>query len=154
MAILNKKFDVLRGWPNEGAIDEVWPVRIVSGNPVSLPLGTIVVPQADGSVDAGTTGNVSTTAPQQVWLVVDGNDDYSATFVGKVNCIKGNAVVRLDPANFVAGTYNVNTPLSFNAGKFKPAATNEQVIGHVMTDDRNLDGTLRIFYSGGISAAI
>jgi hypothetical protein len=154
MAILNKKFDVLRGWPREGAIDEVFPVHLSGGSPVSLPVGTVVVQQSDGTVDVATTGNLSSADPQVVWLVVEGNDDYSATFVGKVNCIKGNAEVRLDPSNFNAGSYAVNTKLTFSAGKFQPATTNNQVIGYVIEDDRSIDGTLRILYTGGFSASL
>jgi hypothetical protein len=153
MALLNKKFDVLRGWPREGAIDRTFPVHVVAGAPVSIPIGSIVVPQADGSVDLATVA-ASTVQPQPVWLVVEGNDDYSATFVGKVNCIKGNAEVRLDPSNYVAGTYNVNTPLTFSAGKFQPVVTGNQIIGHVMKDDRSVDGTLVIFYTGGATLSV
>jgi hypothetical protein len=154
MALLNKKFDVLRGWPREGSIDEVFPVHVVSGSAVSIPLGSVVVQQSDGSVDLATTGNLGSVNGAPVWLVVEGNDDFSATFVGSVTCIKGNAEVRLDPSNFISGSYAVNTMLTFSAGKFQPAVTGNQIIGWVIEDDRAVDGTLRIFYSGGFGASL
>ena len=46
--ILNSKFDVLRGWPQKGAIDDTFPVAVVAGNPVVLPLGTIVTLTGSG----------------------------------------------------------------------------------------------------------
>jgi hypothetical protein len=42
--------------------------------------------------------------------------------------------------------------LSFNAGKWKPAAITEQVIGEVIKDDTAVDGTIVVYYDGGTAA--
>lgn len=149
--MLNKLFDVLRGWPREGAIDETFPAHVTAGTPDALPAGTVVTIQSDGSMAAATTPNLSTTDPLPVWVVVEGNDDFSGTFLEKVVCLRMNAELKLDPANFSAGSYNPGTLLSFSGGKFEVAATNNQVIGEVISNN-TADGTLTIFYNGGIAA--
>lgn len=148
--ILASKFDVLRGWPKEGAIDECFPVHLSSGVPDSIPLGSLVAVQSDGSVALATTVNVATTNGTAVWIVVEGNDDFSGTFLQKVNCIRGNAMVRLDPANFAAGSYPPGTQVSFASGLAKVAAANDQVIGEVIEDDIAVDGTIVVYFSGGL----
>jgi hypothetical protein len=151
---LNSKFDVLRGWPKEGAIDTAFPIHATSGTPDTLPPGMVVALQSDGSVAAATTVNRSTTNGTPTWVVVEGNDDFSAQFVGKVNCIRKNAVLRLDPANFNAGSYAVGSLVTFSSGKWQLAVTNNQVIGEVIEDDRATDGTLVVYYDGGFGAML
>lgn len=152
--LLNSKFDVLRGWPREGAIDESFSVhQSVPGTDDALPLGTVVAVQADGSAAAATTPNRSTTEYVATWVVVAGNDDYSSQFVRKVACLRGNAVLKLDPSNINAGTYTPGTKLTFSAGKWQPAVTNNQIIGEVLQDLTATDGTVVVYYSGGDVAA-
>lgn len=151
---LNSLFDVLRGWPREGAIDDAFLIH-QSAPPAfdSLPLGTVVAVQADGTVAAATTPNRSTTNPVATWIVVEGNDDFSAQFVNKVVVLRSNAELKLDPANFNAGVYTPGTKLTFSAGKFQPAVTNNQIIAEVLQDHTATDGTIVIFYTGGDTAS-
>ena len=147
--LLNSKFDVLRGWPREGALDEAFPAKITAGVPVTLAPGNVVRVQPDGSVDKATTPNLSAADPIAPWVVVEGNDDFSGKFTGKVVCLRANAMVRLGPANFIPGTYNRGTLVSFDGGRFKVAAANDQVIGEVISSDVATDGTLTVYYHGG-----
>ena len=149
MALLNNKFDVLRGWPREGALDESFVAKVTLGVPVILPPGAVVTLQAaDGSVDLATSpGALADSIP--TWVVVESNADFSGAFVGKVVCLRANAMFRLAPTNFAAGVYVPNTLLSYAAGVWKVAAAGEQVIGEVIRNDSATDGTIVVYYDGG-----
>lgn len=155
--ILEHKFDVLRGWPQEGAIDETFPIhQSVAGVDDSLPLGTVVeIDTASGGAKAATTPNRTTTEAKAVYVVVAGNDDFSPQFVHKVVTLRSNAQFRLDYArNCVAGVFARNAKLSFSAGKWKVAATNDQIIGEVLEDNSTTSGTVDVFYTGGDTAKL
>jgi hypothetical protein len=108
----------------------------------------------DGSVAAATTPDRTAADATPTWVVVEGSDDFSGVFTKKVVCLRANAMLRLDPANFESGTYAYRTALSFNAGKWKEAAIKEQIIGEVIKDDRLVDGTIVVFYTGGTGAKL
>lgn len=153
--LLNSKFDVLRGWPKEGALDETFPVYSPGGVPVALPAGSVIYVRSDGYANlASSAANVSKggTAPTPTWVVVEGNDDFSGQFTNKVVAIRANAMLRLDPANFDADSYPPGTPLTFTSGLFYVCTTNKQVIGEAIRDDQSVDGTIVVYYSGGIAA--
>src|SRR5882672_8969433 len=134
--ILNSKFDVLRGWPREGAIDDSFVIhQTVAGTDDALPLGMVIKVGTDGQAVAATTPNRSTTNAVATWVVVEGNADFSSQFVHKVVCLRANAEFKLDPSNFNAGTYTPGVALTFSAGKWQPAATNDQIIGEVLIDN-------------------
>lgn len=153
--LLNSKFDVLRGWPREGAIDETFGINeTVPGTPDSLPLGTVVSLTAAGKAAAATTPNRTTTNPVATWIVVAGNDDYSSQFVGKIVGLRSNAMFKLDPSNFNAGTYTPGTKLTFSAGKWQVAVATNQIIGEVLADNTATDGTITVMYTGGDAAAL
>lgn len=153
--ILNSKFDVLRGWPREGAIDESFPInQTVPGTPDALPQGAIVRVNSAGAVVAATTPNRASANPVATWVVVAGNDDYSAQYVNKVTALRSNAVFKLDPSNFNAGTYTPGVKLTFSAGKWQVAIATNQIIGEVLADNTATDGTITVFYTGGDAAAL
>lgn len=152
MALLNNLFDILRGWPREGAIDETFSAHVSAGTAVSLPPGTVVAVQSDGTVDKATTPDATAADAVETWVVVESNQDFSGSFLGKVVCLKENAMFRLDPANIAAGSYTPGTLLSFNAGQWKVAAAKDQVIGQVLVDNTAVDGTIRVMYTGGRAA--
>jgi len=147
--LLNNKFDVLRGWPREGAIDETFGAKVSGGVPVQLAPGMVVEVQSDGSVDKASTPNLSSADAKATWVVVESNDDFSGRFLAKVVCIRKNAVLRLDPANLNTGTYTPGTKLTFAVGKWSVAAANDQIIAEVMKDDSAIDGTIVVYYDGG-----
>lgn len=153
--ILNSKFDVLRGWPREGAIDESFPIyQTVPGTDDSLPLGTVFYLAANGAAAAASTPDRTAANAVSVWVVVAGNDDFSSQFVHKVVGLRGNAMLKLDPANLNAGVYTPGTKLTFSAGKWQPAVAKDQIIGEVVQDNTATDGTVVVFYTGGDTAAL
>src|SRR2546422_56239 len=98
MALLNSKFDILRGWPREGAVDESFPIHVTTGTVDTLKQGMLVMQDTtDGSAKLAATN----TAAKPVYVVIEGNDDFSAQFVSKVVTLKGGCELRLDPANFL-----------------------------------------------------
>jgi hypothetical protein len=152
---LNSKFDILRGFPKEGAIDESFGIhQTTPGTDDALPMGMVIVVGTDGKAVAATTPNRSTTNAVKTWVVIEGNDDLSSQFVSKVVALRSNAMLRLDPSNFNAGTYTPGVALTFSAGKWQPAATNNQVIGFVVKDNTAADGTIDVMYDGGDTAML
>lgn len=151
--LLNSKFDILRGFPKEGAIDSTYPIHVSGGVYDAIVLGEVVKVGTDGAVTAATTPNRSTTEGVATWVVIEGNSDFSGTFLEKAVCLRSNAVLRLDPANFNAGTYTPGVKLTFSAGKWQPATTNDQIIGEVLADNTATDGTIDVYYTGGDTAA-
>lgn len=146
---LNSKFDVLRGWPKEGALDETFTVYAPGGTPVELPSGTVIYKRTDGTVDKADTPNRTTTNGVAVWVVVEGNDDYSGSFLNKVVAIRANAMIKLDPDNFTAASLPAGTKMTMQSGIFAAAVANDQIIAEVVTDDQAVDGTITIYYTGG-----
>lgn len=151
--LLTSLFDVLRGFPREGALDETFPIHVSGGVFDAITLGMVVKENTDGTVSAASTPNRSTTNATPTWVVVAGNEDFSGTFLEKAVCLRANAELKLDPSNFNAGTYTPGTLLTFSSGKWQPAATNNQVIGEVLTDNTLVDGTITVYYSGGDAAS-
>ena len=153
--LLNSKFDVLRGWPREGAIDEVFPInQTVPGTDDLLPLGMVFFVNTTGKAEAATTPNRTTTNAVAPWVVVAGNDDYSSQFTHKVVGLRSNAEFKLDPSNFNAGVYTPGTKLTFSAGKWQVAVATNQIIGEVLQDNTATDGTIVVMYTGGDAAAL
>jgi hypothetical protein len=154
--ILNSKFDVLRGWPREGAIDESYLInQTVPNVDDALPLGTVFFVNATGKAQAtGASPNRTTTNAVSTWVVVAGNDDFSSQFVHKVVGLRSNAELKLDPSNFNAGTYTPGVKLTFAAGgKWQPAVATNQIIGEVLQDNTATDGTIVVMYTGGDAAS-
>lgn len=148
---LSSKFDVLRGWPREGAIDEAFYInQAVPGTDDLLPLGTVFYVNSSGKAQAASSPAALADAIG-VWVVVAGNDDFSGQFVGKVVGLRGNAMLRLDPANLNAGTYTPGVPVTFSSGKWQPATVaGNQIIGEVVADNTAVDGTVVVMYTGGV----
>lgn len=154
--LLNKLFDVLRGWPREGAIDETFPINQTSPPAYdAIPLGTVFTVNSTGKAVLATTPNRTAADAVDTWVCVAGNDDFSSQFTNKVVGLRSNAMFRLSVAdNLEAGSYPAGTKLSFNAGKWKVAAATNQVIGHVVADNSATSGTIDVFYTGGDTAKL
>jgi hypothetical protein len=150
MALLNSKFDITRGYPNGSALAEPFAI-IKIGSPLApkaIPQGKIVTQSLQSGVtvmDVATSPNLSVADPIQVWLVVESNDDFSGTFVGKLNAILLGTGVIWETTDFAAGSYPPGTAVSFSAGQVKVKGANEQIIGYVVADESATSkGTIRI----------
>lgn len=151
--LLNSKFDILRGYPKEGAIDETFDVYSPGGVPAELPAGSVIYKRSDGTVNLADTVNRATTDGIATWVVVEGNDDYSGAWLNKVVALRANAVFKLDPANFTAASLPAGAKLTMQTGIWTLATTNDQIIGEVLVDDQAVDDTITVYYSGGDTAA-
>lgn len=142
MTILNSKFDVLRGWTPGGdaAIDESLPPFVSGGSPVQLAAGTIVELKSDGTVDVPAASDASA---KPLYIVAEGNDDFSADYVGKVLCLRGKLQVRTD--KFAAAqTFTVGTGVGVNTSGLLIDVGATLRVGHVLADDRTTNGTIDV----------
>lgn len=147
MSLLNSKFDVLRGYPNGSAL--TWPFEIKKngGTPVTLAAGNIVTQELSGVltvVDKATTPNITSADPLDVWLVVEGNDDFSGQFVNKCAAVKIGSGVIWKTDDYASGTYTPGVAVSYAAGQVKVKASTEQIIGYVLEDRTATEGCVVI----------
>ena len=143
MSLLNSKFDVLRGYPNGSAL--TWPFEIKKNGstPVTLAAGNIVTQELSGAltvVDKATTPNVTSADPLDVWLVVEGNDDFSGQFVNKCAAVKIGSGVIWKTDDYASGTYTPGVAVSYASGQLKVKASTEQIIGYVLEDRTATEG--------------
>lgn len=138
MALLNSKFDVKRGYPNGSAVHWDFTVKSTGGTYEAIAGGKIVTVQAASGlpvVTLATTPNTSIADEIDVYLVIEGNDDFSGTFVQKVSVLRFGSGFIFTTADYAAGSYAIGTKVSFSAGQIKVKATNEQIIGSVIEVD-------------------
>jgi hypothetical protein len=121
---------VLRGWPNEGALDRVEVIK--SGS--TLSNGDWVVKQSDNTVDRATT-----TKTNKAGLVIRGNGDSgSAAYTSKAVVLWSNFIVQAK--NLPVGvtfTPGANLTIQWNSSTSSPAylqldAGTDPVIGYVL----------------------
>ena len=154
MAILASLFDVLRGWPKEGSIDESFTInQTTPGTDDSLPSGTVIYVTTTGTAAVATTPDRSSANAVATWVVVAGNDDFSSQFVHKVVALRSNAMFKLDPSNFAAASYTIGQKLTFSAGLWQGATSHNQIIGEVVQNNIATDGTLVVEYTGGTDSS-
>lgn len=142
MSNLSSGFDILRGWPNGAAVDD----NYVVSTGVTLTEGLLAV------YDSGVTSALSLTLPTAVAaqgaatgptkfrMVIQGNDQFDASFVGQITTLRGAFTVQTQA--FVSGSYTpgelltVSVAVDSNQGKLKArTGANEQVVGEVESYD-------------------
>lgn len=101
--------------------------------PGTIECGHIVSMAASGGMELATSPDLSAAFSKMLWVVFSGDDDFSGSFVGAINCFHGGA--RFDTEKFnTAQTYTPGAPLVASAGLLTPkAAYNDhiQVLGYV-----------------------
>lgn len=127
-------FDVVRGWPDGAAVEECFPPT--SGSTVLE--GELVVLAADGTVDVpasiATEGGTTRT---RLYLVIQGNDQSDANYVGKVVCLRGNLTIETEKFVGAIGNYTVGELVTVDvagadAGQItERTGANEQIVGMV-----------------------
>jgi hypothetical protein len=148
MALLNSKFDTPRGYPNGSALAEPFKIKKTGAPlaPVSLPQGTLITQELQNNetvMDAATSPDLTAADPIDVWVVVEGNDDYSGEYVEKVMACKCLSGLIWETDQLTVGAYPPGTALSFSAGKLKPKTlVTEQIVGHVLHDYTSTKGTI------------
>jgi hypothetical protein len=150
MSILNtRKFDILRGYPNGSGL--VWPFQIKKeGSPLaekSIPQGSIVTQELQSGetvVDLATSANLAAADPVDMYLVVEGNDDYSGEFVGKCNTVRLGTGIIWEADDYAAGSYTPGTPVMATGGQVQVKTGTQQIIGYVLEDRTASKGTVVI----------
>jgi len=146
MSILNSKFDIT-SVDNPVALAALAQVLRVpggmtlnsEGTPVAgtIPAGTILRMDVDGTAITATTADISTNvavnAQNKVmtFITIDGNKDFTGSFVQKLTVLNGGFTMLTD--QFDAGAYTPGKLVSFNGGKIKLADADgsDQIIGVV-----------------------
>lgn len=117
-------FEVLRGWPQDGALDRIEPIK--TGD--TLKNGDVVTKHTDGTVTL-----VGATASNKVGVVIQGNgDSASASGVGKALVLWGNYIARVASTAYAAGAYAPGSNVTGKSGKFALDAGSDPVVGVVL----------------------
>jgi len=98
---------IRRGWPNEGALDRVEPIK--AG--VTLVNGDWVAKQSDGTVD-----KVGATATNKAGLVVSGNGDAASAKNTNLAVVLWSGFI-VDTQNYAAGAYVPGSPVTVKNGQ-------------------------------------
>lgn len=118
-------FEVVRGYPQDGALDRVEPIK--AG--VTLKCGDVVAKQTDGTVDLS-----GASASNKVGVVVQGNGDSSSSAqVGKCVVLWSNYIARVASTGYAAGAYVPGSEVTAKSGKFAlGVAGTDPVVGSVL----------------------
>ncbi|MAG64359.1 MAG: hypothetical protein CMK74_00565 [Pseudomonadales bacterium] len=138
MTLLASKFDVKRGYPNGSALKWDFPVKKTGSTYEAIAAGKLVSPEAASGlpvVSKSSTPDTSQADNKDVWLVVEGNDDYSGTYVQKVAALRIGSGLVWKTSDYAAGTYAIGTAISWSSGQVKVKGSNEQIIGYVIEVD-------------------
>jgi hypothetical protein len=167
MSILNSKFDIV-SVDNPVALAALAQVLAIpggmtlnsEGTPVAgvIPAGAIVTMNGSGEAVLATTGDVANDGVakklnmQMVFVAIDGNKDFSGSFVQKLTVLNGGFTMKTD--QYDAGGYQPGNLVTFNAGKIKLAdAGGQQVIGVVGPSGLDaVNGILEVIVPQGIGA--
>lgn len=131
-------YQIVKGWPGEGAIDEV----IIPATGVTLVGGKIA------AIDAAGKATVAT-------YTADGaNANLAAAFVMDVDSVTGNlltimnsCLIEIDVADMATDTYLANDNLTAALGKFAKTTGAERVVGKVRSVNATT-GKVRILWNG------
>jgi hypothetical protein len=163
MSILNSKFDIV-SVDNPVALAALAQVLVVpggmtlnsEGTPVAgtIPAGAVVtMDTTTGEALLATTGDVvaSRLNAKMVFVTIDGNKDFSGSFVQKLTVLHGGFTMLTD--QYDAGAYTPGKLVSFNAGKIKLAGATDQIIGAVGPAGLDaVNGVLQVIVpQGGLS---
>lgn len=131
-------FDVVRGWPGGSAVEGNFApasgVTLYEGLLVELGSGNTVNVPAAVATEGGTDID-------RFWMVIQGNDQSDANFVGKVTCLRGDFTVETEKFVGAIGTYSVGDKVTVDvagadAGYITArTGANEQIVGHVEAVD-------------------
>jgi len=96
MAILNSKFDILRGWPDGSAIAEDFTIVEKNAEANVFRSGHFVELSAEGPYTSRSTYATLKSDGRALGLVIEGKEDYSSRMSKTVTClIAGGYIVRL-----------------------------------------------------------
>ena len=174
MTLLNVEFDVVSHDPHANAKASMMVMLDVEGyagpyaalpasgtpQPGDIFPGAIVVMNANGNALRADNDDALTNFPVMLFVTIDGDQDLDGSFVGKITCLQGGMELKLGTPNYVAAAYTPGQKLTCgntatDAGKFRAAASTEQIYGIV--GSRGLDAATALLYvivPAGISPAL
>ena len=127
-------YQIRKGWPSNGAIDEV--LTAATGETIT---DGMIVTVADGkATPANFTSAAADTDPMVAFII--GIEHVRGTHTG----LMSQCIIEVDAEHYEAGTYNANDPLTARGGKFA-AAGSSKVIGRVLKYDAT-SGLMRIMW--------
>ncbi len=127
-------YDIRKGWPSDGAIDEV--LKAESGQTIE---DGMIVTVADGKASkANFTGAASANDPMVAFII--GYEQVKGTFTG----IMSQCIIEVDADHYDAGSYAPGDALTAKDGKFS-AAGSSKVVGRVLKFDA-ASGILRLMW--------
>jgi hypothetical protein len=87
----------------------------------------------DGTAILATTGDVTTRLnAKMVFVTIDGNKDFSGSFVQKLTVLHGGFTMSTDQYDLASGALNVpGTLVTFKSGKVHAAGATDQFLGVV-----------------------
>lgn len=157
MANLKSKFDILRGWPQQSAVQEDF---VIGGTANHEHHQGTWVKLADSYTTADNKADVDSSKATKCFLIIEGRDDYSSQFANRVTVLLGGGyVVRLDGnASRVTvkqyddtANYSAGTPVKVVNGIITAAVLAGQapdnadvIVGTVLKHDAN-SKTLDVF---------
>jgi len=147
MSVLTSKFDILRGYPNGSGTPWSFPIKMNGTVPYSVYAGTIVTQESQNNKTVAalaTTPNTGSAEPIQMWLTVEGNDDFSGQFVVGCNTVLLSSGIVWETDVFTAGTYAVGGAVSVSGGKVQDRGSNEQTIAYVLENNIATKGTITL----------
>lgn len=121
---LEYNVNVIRGWPNEGALDRAEPITAAA----SLANGDWVQKQSDNTVN-----KVGATKTANAGLVIRGNaDSGSGAYTGKATVLWGNFIVQIKNLPG-AVTFTPGAPLTVQNGLIQLGIQGtDPIIGYVL----------------------
>lgn len=133
-------YQILKGWPHEGALDIVAPAA--SASPAVN--GTVGYLKDDGTM---ALVNYAANAADNALMPLFCFDTDSLT--GKVVGLASPAVIKIDSTMYDTGTYTPNVALTVKAGKFANLAGTERTVGRVISRN-STTGDMVIAFFGAI----
>ena len=114
---------VRRGWPNEGALDRVEPIKAAT----TLVNGDWVAKEADGTVAKSAAG-----ASNAVGLVVSGNGDSASAKNTNMAVVLWSGFI-VQTSNYAAGAYVPGSPVTAKNGQLALGnGTTDPEVGRVL----------------------
>jgi hypothetical protein len=135
--------------------------------PGTFQPGDLVTMTSGGVAQLATTTDLTSTDPQMVFVTVDGDVDYSGSFVRKLTVLHGGISIKTDRYRALDGSnaaiaYAPSTPLTFHSGKIVSVANAKasapagyaiaapQIIGYVGPDGLDsANGVLHVMLPQG-----
>jgi len=135
-------FDILRGWPNEGALGGFFPIDTSGAGTGTITKGQFVqFSGTDDKVELATGADLDSEAPKQLMLALDDSSSTTVVAAGSLPVLTTNYVVRTDQ---LYGSYGDDVATNFPLGapvyvvdglvtpdKTEDGATSLQVLGYV-----------------------